>query len=279
MGVGQKLQSIVKIFKSKDMIPVTEYVDKDTILKDKVALISGGSGGIGFSIAKAFIASGAKVIITGTNEKKLQKCCEELGKGAKYLILNLQDVSLFDEKVGEAVSLFPDNKIDILVNSAGRINRKDFFHTDETEWDSVMSVNLKGTYFLCQKVSQYMIDNHIHGHILNVSSSSALRPAWTPYQISKWAINGFTRGLADSLLKYGIIVNAIAPGPTATPMLGFSQGGGTESIQNQETLSGRYAMPSEIAQLAVYLASDCANMVIGDTFYVTGGSGIISMHQ
>ena len=121
-----------------------------------------------------------------------------------------------------------------------------------------------------------MIARRIKGHILNVSSASALRPAWTPYHISKWAIKGFTVGLAEKLLPHGIIVNAIAPGPVATGMLGKKEG---DSIEMPSQPSGRYALPEEIASMAAYLVSDLGNLIVGDTIYMTGGSGIISLHH
>ena len=121
-----------------------------------------------------------------------------------------------------------------------------------------------------------MIENKIKGHILNVTSSSALRPAWTPYQISKWAVKGMTKGLADMMISHGIVVNAIAPGPTATPMLGKSE---TDCIYESYNPSHRYAMPEEIAALAVFMVSGAGDMIVGDTFYMTGGSGTITLHH
>lgn len=118
------------------------------------------------------------------------------------------------------------------------------------------------------------IEKKTKGHILNVTSSSALRPAWTPYHMSKWAVKGLTLGLADLLLPHGIIVNAIAPGPVATHMLGKNEG---DSIEKSDAVCGRYAMPSEIASLAVFMVSDMGNMIVGDTYYMTGGSGLISL--
>lgn len=174
------------------------------------------------------------------------------------------------------VEKFEENRIDILVNSAGIVAKHNFLETTEEEYDSIMNINAKGTFFISQEIGKYMIKNKIKGHILNVSSSSALRPAWTPYQMSKWAIRGFTLGLADTLLPYGITVNAIAPGPVATQMLGKKEG---DSIYNEFSPSGRYALPSEIAELALFMVSDLGNLIIGDTFYITGGSGTISYHD
>ena len=179
------------------------------------------------------------------------------------------------EKVKTAAAMFPENRIDILVNSAGVLNHSDFLDMLESEYDAIMDINAKGTFFMSQAVAKFMIENSIKGHILNVTSSSALRPAWTPYHMSKWAVRGLTLGMADRLLPYGIIVNAIAPGPTATQMLGKNEG---DSIYNAYNPSGRYAMPSEIAALATFMVSDMGDMIVGDTFYMTGGSGTITLH-
>lgn len=178
--------------------------------------------------------------------------------------------------IRKAANLFEENRIDILVNSAGLINHKDFWNITSDEYDKLMDINVKGMFFMCQAMGSYMIENKIKGHILNLSSASALRPAWTPYQMSKWAVRGFTLGLADTLLPYGITVNAIGPGPVATAMLGHEN---AENIYNQSSPSGRYAEPEEIANLATFMVSDMGDLIVGDTFYITGGSGTISMHK
>lgn len=180
-----------------------------------------------------------------------------------------------ENKVNQAAKLF-GGKIDILVNSAGVVAKNDFFNINEDEYDDIMNINTKGTFFMCKYVSKHMIDNKIKGHILNISSSSALRPAWTPYQMSKWSIRGFTIGLADMLIKHGITVNCLAPGPTATSMLGVDK---NESIYEESLPTKRYACPEEIANMAVVLVSDLGNLVVGDTVYVSGGSGVISSHH
>jgi NAD(P)-dependent dehydrogenase (short-subunit alcohol dehydrogenase family) len=94
----------------------------------------------------------------------------------------------------------------------------DFLNTIIEEYDSIMGINLKGTYFMWQTVDEYMAANQIHGHMLIISSQSALEPSWSPYRLSKLGIDGITRGMAQRLLEHGIIVNVIGPGPTATTM-------------------------------------------------------------
>lgn len=193
----------------------------------------------------------------------------------KYIVLDVLDINELNNKILEASTFFDKKKIDILVNSAGIVAKSSFENMKEDEYDTIMDINTKGTFFMCQYMSKYMIEHNIKGHIFNISSSSALRPTWTAYEMSKWAIRGFTLGLADKLLPYGIIVNAIAPGPTATPMLGKKK---DDTIYNLNSISKRYAVPLEIANMALFLVSEAGNMIIGDTIYVTGGSGVITLH-
>lgn len=260
----------------KEIVPVITPTGIDSLLKNKTALITGGSSGIGFAIAKTFISSGCKVIIAGSNQDKLSKAISELGDNAKGIQIDISDVKNIKQKILESAVLFEDNQIDILVNSAGAHHTLSFESMTEEEYDKIMDTNVKGTFFICQAMSEYMIKNSIKGHILNLSSSSALRPAWGPYQISKWAIRGFTLGLAEKLQPYGIVVNAIAPGQTATPMLGKNN---TNDIYNGYALAGRYITPEEIANLALFMVSDMGNMIVGDTFYITGGSGVITFEH
>lgn len=279
MGIKNKmknmLHTIMLYSKEEKIKPIIVPTDKDKLLANKVALITGGSSGIGLAIAQAFAASGAKVIIAGTNESRLQNALEKI-EGSKSIVIDVRDIGRMFIKVREAAALFEENCIDILVNSAGVVNKHDFWHLDEAEYDSIMDTNAKGTFFMSQAVAKLMIEKNIKGHILNITSSSALRPAWTPYQMSKWTVKGLTLGLADLLISHGIIVNAIAPGPTATPMLDKNSG---DSIYEAWTPCRRYAMPEELASLAVFMVSSTGDMIVGDTFYMTGGSGTITLHR
>lgn len=280
MKITQKIKNIIHtliLMNKEQMIkPVVVPTDKDKLLEHKVALITGGSSGIGLEIAKAFQNSGAEVIIAGTNSNKIEVALSEIGGTAKGIVIDIKDIKSLTERVESAASLFPENRIDILVNSAGVAAKHEFWDISEEEYDLIMNTNAKGTFFMSKAVGQYMIEHTLKGHILNISSSSALRPAWTPYQMSKWELKGLTMGLADLLLPYGIVVNAIAPGPTATPMLGKTFG---DNIYERNNPSGRYTLPQEIASLAVYMVSGAGDMIVGDTVYMTGGSGTISLHR
>lgn len=272
-----KLRALILMCKEKEIIAVPKLYHDNKILEGKIALITGGSSGIGAAIAQTFVNCGAKVIITGTNEKHLDMTLNKIGEtNVRKLIWNVRDVKNMSDKLEEALALFPEHRIDILVNSAGLVNHHTFFDMTEEEYDAIMETNTKGTYFMCQTIANYMIKHKIKGHILNVASSSARRPAWTPYQLSKWSVRGMTMGLADILLPYGIIVNAITPGPVATPMLNRKEG---DTLYNPSSPSGRYGLPSEIAELAAFMVSDNGNLIVGDTFFITGGSGVITLHH
>lgn len=275
--IKKALIKLALLVKTKKVVPIITPVDKNKQLAGKVALITGGSGGIGFAIAKRFYEDGANVIIAARNKNKLQKSADSINDSEHFKILQLDitDVKSLPNKVEEAAQLF-NGRIDILVNAAGVMNKHDFFSTTYDEYDTIMNINAKGLYFLCQAVGKLMISKKIRGHILNITSSSAIRPAWTPYQMSKWAVRGFTQGLADLLIPYGVVVNAVAPGPTATEMLGADQ---NETISSPASPIHRMAVPEEIANVAEMLVNSTGDLIVGDTVYVTGGSGITTLHN
>ena len=267
-------KKVIGAFHKKEVIPIKCSVENGDILKGKSALVCGGSGDIGKAIAKEFLKQGCNVIISGTTTDKLHNVCQEIS-GLKSIVIDLKDLDSINDKIFKAAEIAGDD-ISILVNASGIGGKYSFGEITPDQWDAVMDINLKGAFFLCQAMGNYMINKKIKGHILNISSASALRPAWSPYQISKWALKGMNVGLADKLLPYGIIVNAIAPGPVATKMLGKDENG---DINMPMQPSGRYALPEEIACLATYMVSDLGNLIVGDTFYITGGSGIVSLHH
>lgn len=245
------------------------------LLHGRCALITGGTKGIGFAIAESFVTNGATVIITGTNDDSLNTACKELEKKTNKKIYGLK----FNNKnISEFPTLFStfikeiNQKVDILVNNAGLMNGCDFFDVSVQSFEDVLNVNLKGTFFISQYISRYMIENKIHGNILNVSSSS-IRPADGPYGISKWGINGFTLGLAERLLPHGIIVNGIAPGPTKTAMISNIM---NDNILFEQKPLGRYILPCEIANLSTILVSALGKVIIGDVVYATGGAALIT---
>ena len=138
-----------------------------------------------------------------------------------------------------------------------------------------MDTNLKSAFFISHYFSQQWIEKGIKGNILNISSSSSIRPATSAYSLSKWGMNGLTVGLAKKLSKYGITVNAIAPGPTFTPMLIHNRQ--CDNIHLSNSPIGRYILPEEIANMAVIMTSESGRAIVGSTVYMTGGAGVITV--
>lgn len=264
---------------SKKVTANVSVMGKSELLKERNALITGGTSGIGYAIAESFVQSGAKVTITGRDSARVSACCARLisehdAKGKVFgIVLNNLEVESFESKFNEVIQMM--GRVDILVNNAGVIGGK-LPNASETDFDKVIDTNLKAPFFLSQLVSNYMIKNNIKGNILNIASSSSLRPAISAYTLSKWGLRGMTLGLAKSLIPYGIVVNGIAPGPTATPMLNRMS---STDIALNTNPTGRYALPEEIANMAVLLVSNMGQMIVGDIVYMTGGAGLITFED
>ena len=244
-------------------------------LKGQVALVTGCSGGLGVQMARALAAAGCNIVPIARRLEKLEEVAASLRADFGVEALPLRCDITSTEQVGEVVDKVMERfgRIDILVNNAGQ--RGGYIsNATESEYDDIMDTNAKGTFFLTQLVAKYMIENKIEGNILNISSASSIRPATSAYHMSKWAIRGLTMGLARSLAPHGIVVNAIAPGPTATPMLMSDDRGG--DVSHPRNLLGRYALPAEIGNMAVILVSDMSRTIIGDTLFMSGGSGVIT---
>lgn len=264
------------LFPEKRIVANIVTLAPSELLLGRCALITGGTSGIGYEIAKAFMIAGAKVIITGRSQEKTDKIVERLQAetGIKDATFALEwdntQCNLFEEKFQSAIAMI--GHIDILVNNAGLVGGN-IDVVSEEQYDAILDTNLKGVFFLSKLVSKYMKDNYIQGNILNVASSSSLRPAISAYTLSKWGLRGLTLGLAKMLAPYGITVNGIAPGPTATPMLHRD----AENLTLKANPTGRYAMPQEIANMAVMLCSGMGRMVVGDIVFMTGGAGLITV--
>lgn len=285
MSFKKKLKNAIRFILG--CIPARKYdlhvvnLSPNELLKGRVALITGGTSGIGFHMAKAFLRSGAAVVITGRSEDRLQKACSELNVEGSYgerlfsVVMDNAKVELFDaifQQILHEIETKGFKRVDILVNNAGVLG-DGMPHATTTEFDKVINTNLKGVFFLSQLMGKYMKENQIAGNILNVGSSSSLRPAISAYTMSKWGIRSLTMGLAKALAPYGITVNGIAPGPTATPML---LGDDLGDIALKGSPIGRYALPEEIANMAVILVSPMGQSIVGDMVFMTGGAGVVT---
>ena len=276
-----KIKKYVKLlFVKKESIRVPLMYGK--ILENKNIFITGGGSGIGYEIAKACLLNNANVVICVRNISKLEEAKRGLCSDNESLVENIMDkiiICQFDiasysnlKNVLKEINEKHNIKIDCLINNAGVASKTVVGNSSENDYDNVMNVNLKYTYFMCQEFSNYLIEQKIKGNILNISSSSGARPAISPYMVSKWGIVGLTQGLAKKLIKYGIVVNGIAPGPTASGMLKIDN----NDLYLESSPSKRYCDGSEIGNLAVYLISDMAKMIVGETIFITGGCGTLT---
>lgn len=250
--------------------PVVIKDIESNLLNGKTTLITGGNSGIGYAIAKKFIDCGATVIILARNPEKTQSVAQELK--CEYIIADVTDT---EKLIATVEDYIVDKRIDILVNSAGVLDKEPMLAKTPQGYDKVMDTNLKAAYFMSQIIANHMLSKGIKGHILNISSSSSRRPGWGPYQLSKHALNAMTEGFAMRLAPNGITVNGIAPGITATPM---QDGNLVEGSLTYDNPMRRAQSSEEIANLALFMASDLGNSIIGDTVLMTGGSGNLSIN-
>ncbi len=241
-------------------------------LSGQTALITGANQGIGWAIAQTLAGRGARVVVNYPDDARYPTSLVELGEGALAVrgdVSRLADI--------EAIFSFVDEQLgplDVLVNNAGIYPRADVLNLDEATWDAVVDVNLKGTFFCAQQAARRMAARK-HGRIINIASDSALLPAaqGAHYCASKAGVVALTKSLALALAPHGILVNAIAPGltDTAQPRYGMTEEEIAEYGRSSIPL-GRIAQPAEIAQAALYLASELSEFVTGQTIFVNGGS-------
>ena len=238
------------------------------ILKGKRVLVTGGSAGIGLAIAKKCLSEGAIVVITGRDTAKLERVRLKLeNPNLHTLVWDAGDISVIDNKLQETANLIGGN-LDVLVNNAGVLLAQSFFTTSESIWDQTYAVNSKGLFFLSQKLSRNWIDAKVKGKIVNIASSGSIFGATFPYRMTKWDVAGLTHGLGKLVSPHGIIVNGIAPGRIATGMLNRED---EDNFYDTHQPVERIGLPEEVAELAIFLMSDAANYIVGQTIVCDGG--------
>lgn len=240
------------------------------LLHGKTALVTGGSSGIGFAIAKKLASQGAEVILFGTNQEKGEKALAAIKElnPVKTPAFFAVDVSN-SQQVESAISKIP--KIDILVNSAGITRDGLLMKMTEEDWDQVMATNAKSCFNTSKAVIRQMIKAR-SGKILNIASIIGLigNPGQFNYAASKGAVIAMTKALALEVAPRNIQVNCIAPGFIQTPMTETLTETQRESILNRIPL-GRMGTPEEVADAALFLVSSLANYITGQVVTVDGG--------
>ena len=243
-------------------------------LKDKVALVTGGAQGIGLACAKQFLAEGARVAIVDINAEQGARALAELGaEHTLFIAGDVADSSLAAEVVRQTLARF--GRIDILLNNAGITHAAEFLELDVADFDRVLAINLRSYFVFGQAVARHMVAAGIRGTIINMSSVNAILaiPNQVPYVISKGGVNQLTKVMSVSLAPHGIRVNAIGPGTIATELARKAVMGSpaAERTIMSRTPLGRLGEPSEVASVAVFLASDDASYLSGQTIYPDGG--------
>ena len=244
-------------------------------LKDKVILITGASSGIGAAAALAFDRAGAKVAIASRRKEKLDELAARMHE-SMVLPVDLSDEASVREMVDRVVAHF--GRIDILINNAAiyyglNITPWDQWKTED--WDRIFSVNVKGTWLVCQAIAPIMVQQE-KGKIINIASNIphvAAAGMLLPYACSKSAIYTLTQGLARSLGPLGINVNAIAPGYTASEAsLAQKESKMIMKVSAEEHAIRRREEPQDLAGTAVFLASSDADFITGQIIMVDGGA-------
>jgi len=240
-----------------------------------VALVTGAQQGIGRAIALAYGREGASVVVNYLdNQAAAEDIASRIRAGGARAIAVAGNVARAADVRGLLEAGTTLGGIDVLVNNAGIFPRVEFLQMSEAQWDEVLGVNLKGTFLCTQAVAREMVARGRGGAVINLASAAAFRssPRGVHYVSSKAGIVGLTRAAALELARYKVRVNAIAPGTTDTaqPRYGMSE----EELQaaGRQIPLGRLAEPEDVADLAVFLASEEARHITGQTMHVNGGS-------
>jgi 3-oxoacyl-[acyl-carrier protein] reductase len=238
-------------------------------LTGKRALVTGASGGIGEAVAATLHRQGATVALSGTRREKLDEVAAKLGSRVHVLPCDLRDRAQVAALIGQAEAAM--GQVDILVNNAGVTKDNLFMRMKDEEWDEVIAINLTSVFVLCRSALRNMMRRR-SGRIINITSISGVigNPGQGNYAASKAGLAGMTKSLAREVAPRGITANCIAPGFIETPMTQALNEKQTEAIASMIP-AGVFGKPDDIAAAVVYLASEEARYITGETIHINGG--------
>jgi NAD(P)-dependent dehydrogenase (short-subunit alcohol dehydrogenase family) len=246
-------------------------------LANKIAVVTGAAQGIGLACAEAFIAEGAKVVLSDVNREASEASARALGAAASSFACDVGDAPQVNALIDEVVRRH--GRLDVMVSNAGISHAQDFLEVSEADWDRVIRVNLKGVFLTGQAAARRMVKQGKPASgsyaIINMSSVNAVLaiPNLASYVVAKGGVNQLTKVMALSLAPYAIRVNAIGPGTIATELARKAVLSNEESRKRvmSRTPMGRLGEPSEIGRVAVFLASEDSSYLTGTTIYPDGG--------
>ena len=238
-------------------------------LTGKGALVTGATGGIGATIARVLHGRGANVAISGTREDRLGGLKADLGERVHIVPCNLSDREAVKALAGQAEEAL--GQLDIVVNNAGITRDNLYMRMKDEEWDDVIAVNLTATFMIIRAALRNMMRRRM-GRLVNITSISGIigNPGQPNYAASKAGMIGMTKSLAREVATRGITANCVAPGFIATPMTDALNENQVKAIA-EHIPSGTFGTPEDIANAVLYLASDEASYVTGQTLNVNGG--------
>jgi len=244
-------------------------------LKDKVAIVTGAGAGIGRAIAVLFSEEGATVVVAEVLEDRGLETVSLIGQEGNqglFIKTDVRDLNDIQRAVSKTVKEF--GRIDILVNNAGVLQYLPFAQVTEEDWDRIIDINLKGTFFFAQAAAKEMIRAQRGGKIINMSSiaSEVAIEFQSHYMASKGGVRMLTKGMALELAPYGINVNALAPGTIETEMTRQDLEDSTIREEAIESIPlGRIGMPLDVARAALFLATEESDYITGEMIFVEGG--------
>ena len=240
-------------------------------LKDKTAVITGGGSGIGLATARVFNQEGAKIVLFGRRKEKLEKAVDDLNGSAIFVQGDMTNNDDLDKLINETLHHFKG--IDILVNNAGLFNGAPLHEIPDSEWDKMMDINIRSVFQLTRRVLPIMLSKK-KGSIIHISSILGLIavPEVAAYNVSKGALNQFSRSIAVEYGPSGIRSNSICPGLIETDMTAdLMKDVELMKEWSKEYPIGRFGKPKDVANACLYLASDESSFVTGTILPVDGG--------
>jgi 2-deoxy-D-gluconate 3-dehydrogenase len=243
-------------------------------LKGRVALITGGNGGLGRVLALAFRQAGAQVVVTGRNLDKNQAVGQELDGPDSVLPLDVYDEPAVERAIGVVGQRF--GQLDILINNAGQSRRGFVPELSKDDWEDILKVNLTGAFLCAKHAAKAMMAAGRGGKIINMGSMYSLfgPPNVASYATSKTGLLGLTRALAVELCQYNIQVNAILPGWYLTEMTGHLKNMPLADFVRRKTPAGRWGNPQDLVGVAILLASAASDFITGAAIPVDGGYSV-----